>query len=67
MFELDEGGGGRAKGFGGPEAPALRRAEADGEGGGRTTEEEWERARLDGVLIEAVAAPTPAPATPLEF
>ena len=29
---------GRAKGFGGPEAPALRRALADGDGGGRTTE-----------------------------
>lgn len=28
--------------MGGPEAPAERRAEADGEGGGRTTPEEWE-------------------------
>ncbi len=53
--------------MGGPEAPALRRAEADGEGGGSTTEEEWERGRLDGVLIEAVAAPAPAPVTPLEL
>jgi hypothetical protein len=34
------GGGGRAKGFGGPEAPALRRALADGEGGGNTTPDE---------------------------
>jgi hypothetical protein len=31
------GGGGRANGFGGPWAPALRIAPADGEGGGRTT------------------------------
>lgn len=31
------GGAGRAKGFGGPWAPAERRAPADGEGGGRTT------------------------------
>jgi len=34
---LDMGGAGRAKGFGGPWAPAESRAEADGEGGGRTT------------------------------
>jgi hypothetical protein len=33
------GGGGRAKGFGGPVAPALRIAPADGDGGGRTTPE----------------------------
>jgi hypothetical protein len=61
-----EGGGGRAKGFGGPEAPALRRAEAEGEGGGRTTPEEWwesERLRLLGVEVEAVAV-TPAPVPP---
>lgn len=30
------GGGGRAKGFGGPLAPADNNALADGEGGGRT-------------------------------
>jgi hypothetical protein len=47
LRELDcdcdwEGGWGRAKGLGGPEAPAERRADADGEGGGRTTPEEWE-------------------------
>lgn len=30
------GGGGRAKGFRGPDAPAERRADAEGEGGGRT-------------------------------
>lgn len=29
-------GCGRAKGLGGPEAPADRRADAEGEGGGRT-------------------------------
>lgn len=32
-----DGGGGRANGFGGPCAPALRRAVAEGDGGGRTT------------------------------
>ena len=37
LFELCETGCGRAKGFGGPEAPALSNAEAEGEGGGRTT------------------------------
>lgn len=31
------GGGGRANGFGGPWAPALRIAPAEGEGGGKTT------------------------------
>lgn len=31
------GGGGRANGFGGPVAPALWIALAEGEGGGRTT------------------------------
>jgi hypothetical protein len=39
---VGERGGGGARGLGGPEAPAERRAEADGEGGGRTTPEEWE-------------------------
>jgi hypothetical protein len=36
------GGCGRANGLGGPDAPALRRALAEGDGGGRTTPEEWE-------------------------
>lgn len=44
LFELVcdvwETGWGRAKGFGGPDAPAESRAEADGEGGGRTMPEE---------------------------
>ena len=40
LFEFCDTGCGRAKGFGGPEAPALRSADADGEGGGRTTPEE---------------------------
>lgn len=35
------GGCGRAKGFGGPEAPALNSALALGEGGGSTTADEW--------------------------
>jgi hypothetical protein len=37
---LFDGGGGRAKGFGGPVAPALISEFALGEGGGRTTPEE---------------------------
>lgn len=36
MFCCDVGGGGRANGFGGPDTPADRRAEAEGEGGGKT-------------------------------
>ena len=36
MFCCDVGGGGRANGFGGPETPADKSAEADGEGGGRS-------------------------------
>jgi len=39
LFEFCETGCGRANGFGGPEAPALRIADAEGEGGGRTTPE----------------------------
>jgi hypothetical protein len=38
-FALFVGGGGLANGFGGPEAPALNNALADGEGGGSTTAE----------------------------
>jgi hypothetical protein len=38
-FALLLGGGGLANGFGGPEAPALNSAPADGEGGGSTTAE----------------------------
>jgi hypothetical protein len=34
---LTGGGAGRANGFGGPEAPALNRALALGDGGGSTT------------------------------
>lgn len=46
------GGGGLAKGFGGPVAPALRREFADGEGGGRTTPEE-----CDASVLRAGVAP----------
>lgn len=49
--------GGRAKGFGGPWAPALRRALALGEGGGRTTPEEWEAS----VLVLAGVSPGASP------
>lgn len=34
---METGGGGRANGFGGPWAPALSIAPADGDGGGKTT------------------------------
>ena len=40
------GGGGRAKGFGGPDAPALKRALALGDGGGSSTPEECEASVL---------------------
>lgn len=40
------GGCGLAKGFGGPWAPALRMALALGDGGGRTTPEEWDASVL---------------------
>lgn len=36
---MGTGGGGRAKGFGGPWAPALNIAPAEGDGGGKTTPE----------------------------
>lgn len=48
-----DGGGGRAKGFGGPWAPALRRALAEGEGGGRTTPE-WPVSELPRAGVAAV-------------
>lgn len=47
------GGAGRAKGFGGPVAPALSSALALGEGGGRTTPDEWDAS----VLVLAGVAP----------
>lgn len=50
------GGCGRAKGLGGPDAPALSKALALGEGGGRTTPEECEppvSARRDGCVPDA--------------
>lgn len=36
---METGGGGRANGFGGPWAPALSIAPAEGDGGGKTTPE----------------------------
>lgn len=39
FWELELGTGGLAKGLGGPEAPALRTALADGDGGGSTIPE----------------------------
>jgi hypothetical protein len=46
---LLDGGGGRAKGFGGPVAPALIIEFALGEGGGRTTPDECEASVRAGV------------------
>lgn len=82
MLELpcegcETGWTGRANGFGGPVAPAESKADADGEGGGNTTPEEWEsdprpfRARLPAALTEecglelssAVALPPPSDAS----
>lgn len=51
------GGGGRAKGLGGPWAPALSKALALGEGGGRTTPDEW----LASVLPLAGVPPVVSP------
>jgi hypothetical protein len=45
FWEAVPGGGGRANGLGGPCAPALNRALADGEGGGNTTPE-WHVSEL---------------------
>jgi hypothetical protein len=50
---LFDGGGGRAKGFGGPVAPALIKEFALGDGGGRTTPDECEAS----VLARAGVAP----------
>jgi hypothetical protein len=66
VCEVWETGCGRAKGLGGPEAPAERRAEAEGDGGGRTTPEEWESElfRPLGRRLELVAL---VPERGLEF
>lgn len=53
------GGAGRAKGLGGPCAPALKSAPALGEGGGRTTPCEggwWPAAVLAGCDVEEPSA-----------
>jgi hypothetical protein len=55
---LFEGGGGRAKGLGGPVAPALSRELALGDGGGRTTPEECDA---------SVLRPGVAPVVPESF
>lgn len=57
------GGGGRAKGFGGPDAPALINALAEGDGGGRTTAE-WPPS-LAGVKAEFLTLLGDEPAVPL--
>lgn len=54
---LAMGGCGRANGFGGPCAPALIIALALGEGGGRTTPDEW----LASVLALAGVPPVVSP------
>jgi hypothetical protein len=51
------GGGGRAKGLGGPDAPALNRALAEGDGGGKTTPDEWLVSELPFAGVAVVFAP----------
>lgn len=59
MPGLEDGGGGRAKGLGGPWAPALRMElllgfAVEGDGAGKTTPEEWFVSELflpPGVLL----------------
>jgi hypothetical protein len=46
-------GGGLANGFGGPVAPADRRADADGDGGGSTTTDPGASALVRCVVSEA--------------
>jgi hypothetical protein len=51
-------GGGRANGFGGPLAPAESRADAEGDGGGKTTPDECESVgRRDGWDAASVEVP----------
>lgn len=52
------GGGGRAKGFGGPVAPAEHRADAEGEGGGKMAPL-WLRSGFAERLPEAPLDPDP--------
>lgn len=62
------GGWGRAKGFGGPDAPALSKALALGEGGGKTTPEECEPSvpalRVGCVPVASVDSGGEEPAVP---
>jgi hypothetical protein len=58
-FEFDVGGGGRAKGLGGPEAPADIKADAEGDGGGRTIWSEDERPGLADVMAVCDGEPPP--------
>lgn len=53
------GGCGRAKGLGGPCAPALRIALALGDGGGKTTPEEWLASVLALAGVSAAVPPDP--------
>jgi hypothetical protein len=56
MFMLLWWGSGRAKGFGGPDAPADGRLlDAEGDGGGRTTADECESCRREGCDVISVA------------
>jgi hypothetical protein len=70
LFCVGAGGCGLANGFGGPDAPALKRADADGEGGGSTTEECESARRLGcepvasvdsrGLLVESFVPSPPS-------
>lgn len=58
LFCCDVGGGGLANGLGGPDAPAERSAEAEGEGGGNTIPL-WLRSGFAERLSEALGEPDP--------
>lgn len=58
MFCCEVGGGGRAKGFGGPDALAERSAEAEGEGGGKSIPL-WLRSGLADLADAAFGDPEP--------
>ena len=55
------GGGGLANGFGGPVAPALSNALAEGDGGGNTTPECESVRSLAGVALGPLSCADPVP------
>lgn len=55
LLDWEWDGGGRAKGFGGPVAPAESSDVADGDGGGSTTPDEWESVPLRRVDVDVAS------------